>query len=44
MVPAETYELSGFLGHVVFTKGHIVRGDELTIYDGALPPWFDLLS
>ena len=35
MVPTETYELSGFFGYVVFTNGHIVKGDELTIYYGA---------
>lgn len=35
MVPTENYELSGFFGFVVFTNGHIVRGDELTIYYGA---------
>lgn len=35
MVPAEHYELSGFFGFVVFTNGHIVNGDELTIYYGA---------
>lgn len=35
MVPTETYELSGFFGFVVFTNGHIVDGDELTIYYGA---------
>lgn len=35
MVPTESYELSGFFGFVVFTNGHIVRGDELTIYYGA---------
>jgi predicted GH43/DUF377 family glycosyl hydrolase len=35
MVPTETYELSGFFGHVVFTNGHIVNGDTLTIYYGA---------
>ena len=35
MVPTETYELSGFFGYVVFTNGHIVNGDELTIYYGA---------
>jgi predicted GH43/DUF377 family glycosyl hydrolase len=35
MVPTENYELSGFFGHVVFTNGHIVNGDELTIYYGA---------
>ncbi|HEY4198101.1 MAG TPA: glycoside hydrolase family 130 protein [Mucilaginibacter sp.] len=35
MVPTEKYELSGFFGFVVFTNGHIVKGDELTIYYGA---------
>ena len=35
MVPTEAYELSGFFGYVVFTNGHIVNGDELTIYYGA---------
>lgn len=35
MVPIEQYELTGFFGHVVFTNGHIVNGDELTIYYGA---------
>jgi predicted GH43/DUF377 family glycosyl hydrolase len=35
MVPTENYELSGFFGCVVFTNGHIVNGDELTVYYGA---------
>jgi predicted GH43/DUF377 family glycosyl hydrolase len=35
MVPAEKYELSGFFGFVVFTNGHIVNDDELTVYYGA---------
>ena len=35
MIPTETYEVNGFFGHVVFTNGHIVRGDELTVYYGA---------
>lgn len=35
MIPTEDYELSGFFGNVVFTNGHIVNGDELTIYYGA---------
>ncbi|PWG78027.1 glycoside hydrolase family 130 protein [Pararcticibacter amylolyticus] len=35
MIPSEPYELSGFFGHVVFTNGHIVEGDKLTIYYGA---------
>ena len=35
MVPTEAYELSGFFGYVVFTNGHIVNGDEITVYYGA---------
>lgn len=35
MVPIEPYELSGFFGFVVFTNGHFVNGDVLTIYYGA---------
>ncbi len=35
MVPTANYELHGFFGEVVFTNGHIVNGDELTIYYGA---------
>ncbi|MFP9115677.1 glycoside hydrolase family 130 protein [Flavobacterium sp. RHBU_3] len=35
MVPTEEYELTGFFGQVVFTNGHVVNGDELTIYYGA---------
>jgi predicted GH43/DUF377 family glycosyl hydrolase len=35
MVPTETYELSGFFGYVVFTNGHVIDGDRLTMYYGA---------
>ena len=35
MFPTERYELSGFFGFVVFTNGHIIDGDQLTIYYGA---------
>ncbi|TPG33914.1 glycoside hydrolase family 130 protein [Flavobacterium pectinovorum] len=35
MRPQENYELSGFFGYVVFTNGHVVDGDRLTIYYGA---------
>lgn len=35
MQPTESYELTGFFGHVVFTNGHIVNGDEITVYYGA---------
>jgi predicted GH43/DUF377 family glycosyl hydrolase len=29
MVPTASYELTGFWGHVVFTNGHVVNGDEI---------------
>ncbi|MCC6727365.1 MAG: glycosidase, partial [Saprospiraceae bacterium] len=33
--PIDDYELTGFFGNVVFTNGHVVNGDELTLYYGA---------
>ncbi len=33
--PVADYEKTGFFGNVVFTNGHLVRGDELTVYYGA---------
>jgi predicted GH43/DUF377 family glycosyl hydrolase len=33
--PIADYEKTGFFGNVVFTNGHLVHGDELTIYYGA---------
>jgi predicted GH43/DUF377 family glycosyl hydrolase len=37
MIPTESYELSGFFGHVVYTNGHILQSDKdtLTVYYGA---------
>jgi len=35
MVPQADYELTGFFGEVVFTNGHTVNGDKLTVYYGA---------
>ncbi len=35
MEPTEPYELTGFFGNVIFTNGHIVEGDEITMYYGA---------
>ena len=35
MEPEAPYELTGFFGNVVFTNGHLVDGDRLTIYYGA---------
>ena len=35
MEPTETYERQGFFGNVVFTNGHVVKGDEITLYYGA---------
>ena len=33
--PEAPYELTGFFGNVVFTNGHIVKGDEIIMYYGA---------
>jgi predicted GH43/DUF377 family glycosyl hydrolase len=35
MEPVADYERAGFFGNVVFTNGHVVDGDALTIYYGA---------
>jgi len=35
MQPLATYEQEGFFGHVIFTNGHLVDGDNLTLYYGA---------
>jgi len=35
MEPTADYEKTGFFGNVVFTNGHLVTGDTLTIYYGA---------
>lgn len=35
MEPETEYETNGFFGPVVFTNGHIVRGDEILLYYGA---------
>jgi beta-1,2-mannobiose phosphorylase / 1,2-beta-oligomannan phosphorylase len=35
MEPTEEYELKGFFGNVVFTNGHIVKGDTIYMYYGA---------
>ena len=35
MEPIADYERAGFLGNVVFTNGHVVDGETVTIYYGA---------
>lgn len=35
MEPIQPYEQTGFFGNVVFTNGHVVDGDKITIYYGA---------
>jgi beta-1,2-mannobiose phosphorylase / 1,2-beta-oligomannan phosphorylase len=35
MQPTAEYELTGFFGNVVFTNGHLVEGDTITMYYGA---------
>ena len=35
MEPLAPYEKEGFFGHIIFTNGHVVDGDCVTIYYGA---------
>ena len=35
MEPVADYERAGFFGNVVFTNGHVVDGDTVTLYYGA---------
>jgi beta-1,2-mannobiose phosphorylase / 1,2-beta-oligomannan phosphorylase len=35
MEPMASYEKEGFLGQVIFTNGHLVDGDSITLYYGA---------
>ena len=35
MEPIAEYERTGFFGNVVFTNGHVVKGDEILLYYGA---------
>ena len=35
MTPDAPYERAGFFGNVVFTNGHVVRGDRIQMYYGA---------
>ena len=35
MEPTEDYELKGFFGNVIFTNGHLVKGDKIYLYYGA---------
>ena len=35
MEPTAPYEQTGFFGNVVFTNGHLVEGDKVTVYYGA---------
>lgn len=44
MVPTETYERTGFFGEVIFTNGHIVKGDQIDIYYGAADEFVGLAT
>jgi len=35
MEPQADYELTGFFGEVIFTNGHVVKGDQIQMYYGA---------
>ncbi len=35
MEPTEDYEINGFFNNVIFTNGHVIDGDKITMYYGA---------
>jgi predicted GH43/DUF377 family glycosyl hydrolase len=35
MEPVMDYEKTGFFGNVIFTNGHLIDGDIITMYYGA---------
>jgi predicted GH43/DUF377 family glycosyl hydrolase len=44
MEPKEDYERTGFFGEVIFTNGHIVKGDQIQIYYGAADEFVGLAT
>ncbi len=44
MEPMATYEKTGFFGEVIFTNGHIVKGDEIFLYYGAADEFIGLAT
>ncbi|MCF4101396.1 glycoside hydrolase family 130 protein [Gillisia sp. M10.2A] len=44
MEPTATYETTGFFGEVIFTNGHIVKGDEIMMYYGAADEFVGLAT
>ena len=44
MEPQEEYELTGFFGEVIFTNGHLVKGDQIQMYYGAADEFVGLAT
>ncbi|WNH11159.1 glycoside hydrolase family 130 protein [Thalassobellus suaedae] len=44
MEPQEIFEVEGFFGEVIFTNGHIVKGDEIQMYYGAADEFIALAT
>ena len=44
MEPIAEYERTGFFGDVIFTNGHIVRGDKIEMYYGAADEFVGLAT
>lgn len=44
MEPMAAYELKGFFGEVIFTNGHIVKGDQINMYYGAADEFVGLAT
>jgi predicted GH43/DUF377 family glycosyl hydrolase len=44
MEPMAEYELKGFFGEVIFTNGHIVKGDQIQMYYGAADEFVGLAT
>ncbi len=44
MEPMADYERTGFFGEVIFTNGHLVKGDEISMYYGAADEFVGLAT
>ncbi len=44
MEPSSDYEKTGFFGEVIFTNGHIVKGDQIQMYYGAADEFVGLAT
>ena len=44
MEPTANYEKTGFFGEVIFTNGHVVKGDQIQLYYGAADEFVGLAT